>query len=39
MGRKAAARFEADPDQFGGATYPLSIVEVDHTKLDLIICG
>ncbi len=37
MGRKAAARFEAHPDRFAGAMYPLSIVEVDHTKLDLII--
>lgn len=37
MGRKSAARFEAHPDRFAGATYPLSIVEVDHTKLDVII--
>lgn len=36
-GRKAAERFQPRPTRFEGATYPLSIVEVDHTKLDVIL--
>jgi putative transposase len=36
-GRKAAERFQPRPNKFEGATYPLSIVEIDHTKLDVML--
>ncbi|WP_433983196.1 DDE-type integrase/transposase/recombinase [Tunturiibacter empetritectus] len=36
-GKKAAERFRPRPTKFEGATYPLSIVEIDHTKLDVIL--
>jgi putative transposase len=36
-GKKAAERFQPRPTRFEGATYPLSIVEIDHTKLDVIL--
>jgi putative transposase len=36
-GRKAAEEYRARPNRFERATYPLSIVEIDHTKLDLML--
>ncbi len=37
LGRKAAARYQHRPNKFERATYPLSIVEIDHTKLDVML--
>ena len=37
IGKKAAERFHPRPTRFEGATYPLAIVEIDHTKLDLML--
>ncbi len=37
LGRKAAEAYEPHPAQFGSATYPLAVVQMDHTKLDLML--
>ena len=37
LGRKAAERFRPYPNKFDRAMYPLSIVEIDHTKLDVML--
>ncbi len=37
LGKKAAERYYPRPNRFEGATYPLSIVEIDHTRLDLML--
>lgn len=37
IGKKAAERFQPRPTRFEGAKYPLSIIEIDHTKLDLML--
>jgi putative transposase len=37
LGRKAAEQDRACANRFEGATYPLSVVEIDHTKLDLML--
>ena len=37
LGRAAAVRYEAHPGSFDVPTYPLAVVEVDHTVLDAIV--
>lgn len=37
FGKKAAEQYQPRPNKFEGATYPLSIVEIDHTKLDVML--
>ena len=36
-GRQAAEAREAVPGEFTGADFPLAVVQIDHTKLDLIL--
>lgn len=36
-GQQAAEALEAVPGQFPGADFPLAVVQIDHTKLDLIL--
>ncbi|HTF65455.1 MAG TPA: Mu transposase C-terminal domain-containing protein [Edaphobacter sp.] len=35
FGKKAAFRFEPHPDVFPAPQYPLDVVQIDHTKLDI----
>lgn len=37
LGKKAAEQYRAYPNRFERAGYPLSVVEIDHTKLDLML--
>jgi putative transposase len=37
IGRKAAMKFEPHADPFDLATYPLAVVQVDHTVLDVVL--
>ncbi len=36
-GKKAAQRFEATPGAFPEGNFPLEVVQIDHTQLDLIV--
>jgi putative transposase len=36
-GQRAAEALEAVPGEFSGADFPLAVVQIDHTKLDLVL--
>src|SRR5690606_23715784 len=37
LGKKAADKFKPIDGSFPGANWPLSVVQIDHTKLDIIL--